>query len=108
MDRATKERCRTVDTGTLMQYSTPAIIVGGGLNALGIVRSLAAAGVSTWVLDTDPMAPAMRSRHGHPHWLSGLDGEPLLAGLREEKRGNHPMDNLQYRRLFGSASQMRR
>lgn len=42
----------------------PAVVVGGGINGLGVLRSLAQAHVPVIVLDTDAGQPAMRSRYG--------------------------------------------
>lgn len=52
---------------TIAVYSTPAIIVGAGINGLGVLRSLAHAGVPVVVVDSSPDAPAMRSRYGRKH-----------------------------------------
>lgn len=62
---------------------TPAVVVGGGLNALGIVRSLAAAGIPLIVVDHDPMSPAMRSRFGRKLVCAELEGTTLVACLLE-------------------------
>lgn len=43
---------------------TSAVVVGGGVNGLGVLRSLATAGVPVTVLATSANHPAMRSRHG--------------------------------------------
>jgi len=59
-----------------------AIIVGGGLNALGVVRSLGQAGVTVCVLDTDLKSPAMRSRFGIPRQVSTLEGAEFIAELQ--------------------------
>lgn len=57
-------------------------MVGGGLNALGVVRSLGLAGVTVCVLDTDPKSPAMRSRYGIPFQVSTLEGPEFIAELK--------------------------
>ncbi|WP_423823464.1 hypothetical protein V5738_05770 [Salinisphaera sp. SPP-AMP-43] len=41
----------------------PAVVVGGGLNALGVVRSLGQAGVPVWLLAGAANMPAARSRY---------------------------------------------
>jgi D-aspartate ligase len=64
----------------------PAVVVGGGLNALGIVRSLAAAGVPVLVIDTDPQSPAMRSRHGRKLVCAKLEGSGFIDRLLELAR----------------------
>ncbi|MRV76414.1 FAD-dependent oxidoreductase [Duganella sp. FT92W] len=71
----------------MARYETPAVVLGGGLNALGIVRSLGSAGVPVIVVDSDPTAPAMRSRHGRKVQCQALEGEPLFATLDELARG---------------------
>lgn len=63
-------------------FSVPALVVGGGLNALGVVRSLGQSGVPVWVLDTDARSPAMRSRFGRPCAVASLEGEAFMADLR--------------------------
>ncbi len=60
----------------------PAIVVGTGLNGLGIVRSLAAGGVATHVLGR-PDGIAMRSRHGDKHSLALADGDTLVRALQQ-------------------------
>lgn len=61
----------------------PAIVLGGGLNALGIVRSLADAGVPSIVLDQSALSPAMRSRHATPIVVASLEGDDLVKSLVE-------------------------
>ena len=59
-----------------------ALVVGGGLNALGVVRSLGQAGVKVCVLDTEQKSPAMRSRYGIPRKISTLEGVEFMAELK--------------------------
>jgi D-aspartate ligase len=59
----------------------PAVIIGGGLNALGIVRSLGIEGVPLVVVDTDPKSPAMRSRYGRKVVVASLEGNSLIVSL---------------------------
>lgn len=63
-----------------------AVVVGGGLNALGIVRSLAAAAVPLTVVDDHADSPAMRSRYGRKRLASALEGEPLVGVLQDLAR----------------------
>lgn len=58
-----------------------AVVVGSGLNALGIVRSLAEARIPVVVIGSDQDA-AMRSRHGEKRQVERTDGEPLVAALQ--------------------------
>lgn len=68
--------------GPNSRYETPAIVVGGGLNALGVVRSLGAAGVPVRVLDTDPRSSAMRSRWGRAQVVPTVEGAAFMAELQ--------------------------
>lgn len=47
-----------------------AIVVGSGLNALGVVRSLAPENIPVAVLDEGEGGPAVKSRHATPHLLA--------------------------------------
>ncbi len=53
----------------------------GGINALGVVRSLGAAGVPVWVLDDNSKSPAMRSRFATPKVVSVLEGQSFIEEL---------------------------
>ncbi|MBC7404202.1 MAG: FAD-dependent oxidoreductase [Cytophaga sp.] len=59
----------------------PALILGGGVNALGIVRSLGKQDVPLIVMDTDAKSPAMRSRYGRKLLVSTLEGDELIKQL---------------------------
>jgi predicted ATP-grasp superfamily ATP-dependent carboligase len=61
--------------------SVSAIVVGAGLNALGIVRSLAAGGVAIHVLGRSD-GIAMRSRHGCKHSLPDTGDDTLVRALQ--------------------------
>ena len=58
--------------------SLPAVVAGGGLNALGVVRSLGTAGIPVIVVDTDPKSPAMRSRYGSKLLCASLEGKSFV------------------------------
>ncbi|UUZ56830.1 hypothetical protein LP419_18600 [Massilia sp. H-1] len=62
-------------------------MVGGGLNALGIVRSLGQAGIPLIVVDQDPKSCAMRSRFGRKVVCAALEGEVFVNCLLELARG---------------------
>ena len=66
---------------TLLKNNLPAVIVGGGLNALGIVRSLASHDVPLLVIGTDPRSPAMRSRYGKKLIVPALEGAAFIQRL---------------------------
>lgn len=66
--------------------TTPAIVLqASGPNALGIIRSLARAGIPVIACDHDPRALGMISRHVRPHVLPDPLGEEegFLAGLKD-------------------------
>ncbi|ROO33066.1 FAD-dependent oxidoreductase [Salinisphaera orenii] len=69
-------------------HNVPAVIVGAGLNGLGVLRSLAAAGVPSVVVGTHGDEPAMRSRHGRKVFYDAAGGgEALLATLERVAAG---------------------
>lgn len=67
----------------LTQFTKPAIVIGGGINALGVVRSLGAAGVPVIVVDDDKTSPAMRSRYGRKLLAPALEGSLLIGYLQQ-------------------------
>ncbi|APZ43486.1 hypothetical protein [Acidihalobacter ferrooxydans] len=90
----------------------PALVLGGGLNGLGIVRSLGAAGVPVYVAESRRDDPALSSRYARPLYLPALHGETLLAELErlgaERFSGNRPVLVLtqeQSVRTLGSAQE---
>lgn len=60
---------------------TGAVVVGLGLNGLGVVRSLGAAGICPTVLTNDLNAPETKTRFGHIRSLQGLSGKSLCDKL---------------------------
>ena len=62
---------------------TPAVVVGAQGNGLGVVRSLASAGVPTTVVGDNLRDAAMWSRHCNNHLLERSFGRPLIDGLRK-------------------------
>ncbi len=59
----------------------PAVVVGGEVNGLGVVRSLAQAGVPVIVADATLRHAAIWSRWSERYILSQLSGRPLIDGL---------------------------
>ena len=59
----------------------PAVVVGGSLNALGVVRSLAARGMPIYVLDTTRACAAGWSRYCRFVPIPALDGKALIESL---------------------------
>lgn len=62
---------------------TPAVVVGGSLNALGVVRSLSAGGMPIYLLDTTRACAAGWSRYCHFVPTPALDGEGLIKALAQ-------------------------
>lgn len=54
------------------------VVVGGGINGLSAVRSLAQAGLSPWVVVTSMCDVAAVSRYARPVTVGTFDGESLL------------------------------
>lgn len=61
------------------QSRVPAIVVGGGINALGIVRSLGAEDIPVVVVERTPGGPACESKYATP----ALYG-PLVSGAKDD------------------------
>lgn len=70
-----------------MRAARGAVVLGGYVNGLGLVRSLAARGVPTAVVTTQPFDIAHRSRHVAEHdSVRGVDADPgALAELLERR-----------------------
>jgi D-aspartate ligase len=64
-----------------MTAKVPAVVVGGSLNSLGVVRSLSAGGMRIYLLDTTKLCAAGWSRHCRFIRASGLQGRPLVNEL---------------------------
>jgi D-aspartate ligase len=60
---------------------TPAVVVGGTLNSLGVVRSLARAGIPTYLACDTRFCPAGLSRHCTLLRVPDLEGRGLVDGL---------------------------
>lgn len=67
----------------------PAVVVGDELNALGIVRSLGAAGVPVIKVVTDSAALSAKSRYGRKVLVEKTEGESLVRAL-VELAGQYP------------------
>lgn len=59
----------------------PAVVVGGTLNGLGVVRSLARGGMPIYLIETTRQCAAGRSRHVHFVRTDALDGRVLIDCL---------------------------
>jgi predicted ATP-grasp superfamily ATP-dependent carboligase len=69
------------------ENQVPAVVVGVDVNGLGVVRSLARAGVPVIAVDTDLDKPTMRTRYGRKVRVASLAGEPLVQALIELAEG---------------------
>jgi predicted ATP-grasp superfamily ATP-dependent carboligase len=65
---------------------TNAVVVGGGLGGLGIVRSLAPQGVACHLVVSAGLEPAAWSRFCRPVTLPTTNGEALIEGLLRLRR----------------------
>jgi predicted ATP-grasp superfamily ATP-dependent carboligase len=65
-----------------MIQTVPAVVIGGSLNALGVVRSLNAGGVPTVLLETTHRCPGRWSRHCKFVRVPSLEGRALVDPLR--------------------------
>jgi D-aspartate ligase len=64
-----------------MAVDTPAVVLGAGINGLGVARSLARASVPVWLLDSDARCPEMHTRVAKPVRVRSLHGETLVDEL---------------------------
>jgi predicted ATP-grasp superfamily ATP-dependent carboligase len=61
--------------------AVPAVIVGGDVNGLGVVRSLAREGVPTWLVDCNRADPSMGSRFPTKITVPSLSGSAAVDAL---------------------------
>src|SRR5579863_8260822 len=61
--------------------NSPAVIVGAGINGLGVARSLARAGVPIWLIDSRRSDPGTWTRHGRKLLFQSLGGHELVDSL---------------------------
>lgn len=64
-----------------MAVDAPAVVLGAGLNGLGVARSLARAHVPVWLLDCDERRPEMHTRTAKALKIGALHGETLVEEL---------------------------
>lgn len=64
-----------------MAFDTPAVILGAGINGLGVARSLARVGVPAWLVDADPRRFEMRTRTARPLAIASMQGPALIDEL---------------------------
>lgn len=58
-----------------------ALILGAGINGLGLLRSLAREGIAMRIANASRYAPGMWSRYGRKISLSSMEGRPLVEEL---------------------------
>ena len=66
-----------------MTSQPPALVIGGELNGLGVCRSLAQAGIKTYVLDNKWHQAALWSRYAIPIKADAIYGSRLLSALHK-------------------------
>lgn len=64
-----------------MVADTPAVVLGAGINGLGVARSLARERVPVWLLDSAAHRPEMYTRAAHAVTVRSLHGEALIEDL---------------------------
>lgn len=64
-----------------MKHGTPAVVLGAGINGLGVARSLARARVPTLLLDPDARRPEMHTRAARTVAIAGMHGPVLVDEL---------------------------
>jgi hypothetical protein len=76
-----------------IDHDVPAVVILGGLNGLGVSRSLGRGHVSTYTLDTRRLSPGMWSRYTHAVLSRSLQGEALVETLAQlqSRLGNRPV-----------------
>lgn len=65
----------------MTRHEVPAVVLGSGVNGLGVARSIARARVPVWLLDVDARKPEMRTRAARPLQIRGLHGQTLIDEL---------------------------
>lgn len=65
------------------RFDVPAVVLGAGINGLGVVRSLARCGVPTWLVDNDLRSPEARTRFGRKLRTPAMGGPELVERLVE-------------------------
>lgn len=78
-----RRRSELFGSGIHKAGHVPAVVVGAQVNGLGVVRSLAAAGVPSIVVDDRRSHVAMWSRRCKRHLVERVFGRPLVNGLLE-------------------------
>lgn len=64
-------------------FATPAVVLGAGVNGMGVVRSLGRHRVPVWLVDNNPRAPEMHTRYGRKLTAPAMEGPLLIDRLVE-------------------------
>src|SRR6267154_5414951 len=64
------------------ESACPAVVVGGSVAGLGVVRSLSRTGAQVMVLDTSRFNAALWSRHCEGRVIASLSGRRLIDELK--------------------------
>jgi predicted ATP-grasp superfamily ATP-dependent carboligase len=64
-----------------MGTKVPAVVVGAGINGLGVARSLARAGVPAWLLDNNARQLGMSTRAARALVIGAMHGDALIEEL---------------------------
>lgn len=64
-----------------MLVEAPAVVVGAGINGLGVARSLARERVPVWLLDCDACRAELRTNAAKPLVIAALEGDALIDEL---------------------------
>ena len=70
-----------------MRSEISAVVVLGGLNGLGITRSLGSCDIKTYVVDSDRLHPGMWSRYARAVHTKGMQGQELVDSLLKLQAG---------------------
>ena len=65
----------------MISHEVPAVVLGAGINGVGVARSLARARVPVWLLDVDDRRPEMHTRAAKSLKIGALHGQMLVDEL---------------------------
>jgi len=65
----------------IVAFDTPAVVLGAGINGLGVARSLAHAGIPAWLLDADGRRFEMRTRAARSLSIASMHGPAMVDEL---------------------------
>src|SRR5690348_7942485 len=74
-------RARDASGEQAVAFDTPAVVLGSGINGLGVARSLARAGVPGWLVDVDARRFEMHTRAARPLAIASMHGSAVVDEL---------------------------